>query len=170
MIIKLYQRIAMTGIGIIGVGLAIVLSQLGFNFGTGSGTGEGQATTESTSLDQTMSTIDSPAVPTPPQKKTEEETENAKPDTSKVISIIVVASGYQWATNTTSPKPVESITLDEIIEKAKQTEGNAQGVRARIFHAGSALPSAETELIKALKQAGLTELEIDFDQRIIDIE
>ncbi|MCG6157807.1 hypothetical protein [Rubinisphaera margarita] len=166
---KTGRRVAVTG-GVVVTGiLAFMLSQFGLDFGTGGGPGP----LDNGSPDQSeqamrdavaTSTPQASMLPTPP------ESEKSYPDISEVITIVVVGKGYVWATNDTTPEIVEPITLEEVLARAKETTGNSQGLRARIFHAGSALPSAENELIKALKETGLSDNAILFEQRVIDLK
>ncbi|TWT63989.1 hypothetical protein [Rubinisphaera italica] len=168
---KTSRKIVITGATIATVSLALLFSQLGIPFGLGTGTGDGNdesSQTDTTDLENTKAVAPSPTAPMFPENQTNVKPE--KPDTSELISVVVVGTGYRWATNDQSPKSVEEITLDQIIEKVKQSQGNAQGVKARVFHAGSALPSAENQLIEALKQAGLSDEAILFDQRIVDLD
>ncbi len=169
---KTGRRVAITG-GVVVTGiLAFMLSQMGLNFGTGAGP-DGGAVSQQDS-DQAMrdavatSTPQASLVPTQPE--TTNENEKPHPDISEVITVVVVGKGYVWATNEATPEIIEPITLDEIVTKAKATQGNSQGLRARVFHAGSALPSAENELIKSLKDAGLADNAILFEQRVIELK
>ncbi len=168
---KTSRKILLAGATIATVSLALLFSQLGIPFGLGTGTGDGNNESnqaDTSDLENTHAVAPSPTAPMFPDNKTVVKPE--KPDTSEMISVVVVGMGYRWTTNEQAPQSVEDITLDKIIEKAQAAKGNAQGVRARIFHAGSALPSAENQLIEALKQAGLSEETILFDQRIVDLD
>ncbi|HCS51472.1 hypothetical protein [Rubinisphaera sp.] len=165
------RKIVVAGATIATVSLALLFSQLGIPFGLGTGTGDGNSESsqnDSSDLENTHAVAPSPTAPMFPDNKVVVKPE--KPDTSEMISVVVVGTGYRWATNEQAPKSVEEISLDQIVEKAKAAKGNAQGVRARIFHAGSALPSAENQLMDALRQAGLSEESILFDQRIVDLD
>lgn len=91
------------------------------------------------------------------------------PDTSRLLTVIVQEKHYLWGSNDNSTLPVRKISLEEVVAKARETTGNEQGIRVRIYHVGSALPSAEAELISALKAAGLNENEIFFEQQVIEL-
>jgi len=159
------------GIVVLGLGLAFLLRGLGLDVGTGGDSpqdGKNSTTQQETAPEGIQADVsprngirtDDP-FSTPPEMNL--------PDTSEMLTVIVEERHYLWATNEAATRPVQRISLEKIVEKARQTEGNPQGIRVRIFHVGSALPSAETELINALKLAGLSELEIFFEQRVIEL-
>ena len=161
---KTARRVVYGGAALAMVSLGLLLSQLGLPFGAGLGPGadvslnDGQATTN-------VPTTPSIITPTPPV----ETDQHDQPDTTELITIIVVGKGYHWGTNDPIPTSAGPLTLDQIREKAKTTKGNPQGLRARVFRAGSALPSAENELVQALEAEGLPSASVLFEQRIIDM-
>ena len=165
------------GIVVLGVALAMFLQGLGIDVGTGRTTPENGAET-GTPIETVPSDSQANLQTRSPDRVGRPERADDPPplapvvnlpDTTEMLTVIVEERHYLWATNETNTLPVQRISLSEIVDKARQTTGNPQGIRVRIFHVGSALPSAETELVNALKLAGVSELEIYFEQRVIEL-
>lgn len=162
------RKVFAGGVVALGVGLAFLLRGIGLDIGTGgSGPGESQTETVSETDGDIMADLsnDPQVIPMSPEKRPEA---NPLPDTSQLLTVIVEERHYLWGTNDAEPIPVQDIALADIIEKARQTQGNEQGIRVRIYHKGSALPSAENELMAALREAGLSETDIYFEQRVYE--
>ncbi|MEZ5949024.1 MAG: hypothetical protein R3C12_07390 [Planctomycetaceae bacterium] len=167
---SLQRKVVVGGVVALGVGLAFLLQGLGLQLGTGGRSGnEGSDPTASPVESRPLKADTSPGTPIMPLLATEAPSEEIWPDTSRVLTVIVEEKHYLWGTNTAETVPVKQLDLTEILAKASQAKGDAQGVRVRIYHVGSALPSAENELLAALKGAGLAETEIFFEQRVITL-
>lgn len=151
-----------------GVGIAFLLRGLGLDIGTGVDSGF-QANTQT---DSAFNDVGIVADLAPSQPETEEPKKESVvlPDTSQMVTLIVEEKHYLLGTNSTPPKSVQKIELAAALEKVKQTKGNQQGIRCRIFYLGSSLPSAETKLNNQLKTLGLDQIEIYIEQRVLELK
>ncbi len=171
------RKAALGGVLVLGIGLAMLLRGLDFDIGTGGKQpeqgGTAEVSPEETTQQDLQATTASGRRTVPFGSEAEPEgtpvREVPLPDTSRQLTVIVEETHYLWGTNDNATLPVKPLPLSEIVEKARQAQGDAQGIRVRIYHVGSALPSAETELVAALKAAGLKETEIFFEQRVIEL-
>jgi len=162
------RKVFAGGVVALGVGLAFLLRGIGLDIGTGGsgpGDSEQEATTQSDGDIMADLANDPQVLPIAPEKRP---AADALPDTSKMLTVIVEDRHYLWGSNSPETKPIQPIELTQIVEKARNTSGNEQGIRVRIFHMGSALPSAENELMTALRDAGLSETDIFFEQRVYE--
>lgn len=169
MIRKLQQRAIVGGVVAVGVGLALILQNLGLPLGMGGGSGANSHDEQSadTSPDETQPPTSEQT--TAPADSPETEDSVPLPDTSRLLTVIVQERHFLWGTNSIPPTPVQPISLEQIAERAESAGGDAQGIRVRIFHVGSALPSAEKQLLATLRQAGVSETDIHFEQRVLEL-
>ncbi len=169
MIRKLQQRAVIGGVVAAGVGLALILQNLGIPFGMVGGTGSSsseRSPSDSSPVEPPAPTRD-PATDVPDSSA--EDSSLTLPDTSRLLTLIVQERHFLWGTNSIPPAPVQPISLEEITKRAAVTAGDAQGIRVRIFHVGSALPSAEKQLLATLREAGVSETDIHFEQRVLEL-
>lgn len=143
------------GVVLVAVGIGIWLSNLFQGIGPGgSGTNVGMNPQVAVSLD---------AADVPP-----EESESSSSSTEGVAAIpagglpVVVIDDQVYflevrREGTTEYQPT---SLDKIVELAKNSRPNADGLRVQIKRRGSSRPSAEAALDAALREAGLQEEQI----------
>ncbi|MBL4885131.1 MAG: hypothetical protein JKY95_11430 [Planctomycetaceae bacterium] len=168
---KSLQRRATVGLILAaGVGIAFLLRGIGLEIGTGTNNGP-QATTQPGNSPADLGIV-ADLVPSETETKPDQPKQETVelPDNSKMVTMIVEEKHYLLGTNATPPESVQSIELAVALEKVKQTTGNSQGIRCRVFYLGSSLPSAETELNTQLKELGLDQSEIYIEQRVLDLK
>ncbi len=170
---SLQRRAAVGAVLVVGIGLAFLLRNLGMGIGTGNGNNAGTVANIQSNSSPVKADIVGDMAPekTEPSTNTASKEETAVlPDTSQLVTLIVEEKHYLLGTNSTPPKSVKKIELANALEIIKQTKGNEQGIRCRIFYLGSSLPSAETELNNQLKELGLEQSEIYIEQRVLDLK
>lgn len=74
--------------------------------------------------------------------------------TEPLVTVVVVGNRYRLTRDDDSETGVE-IPLPAFIERAAATTGNAQGIRVRILLHESAQGGAHSDLLQALRQAGI---------------
>jgi len=170
---SLQKRATVGVIVVLGVGLAFLLRNLGMGIGTGNGDDAGDlsnAQSNTTAVKVDILGDAAPGIPKQPASTETREEAIPLPDTSQLVTIIIEEKHYLLGTNSTPPKSVKKIELAEALEIIKQTKGDKQGIRCRIFYLGTSLPSAETELNNQLKELGLEQSEIYIEQRTLELK
>ena len=161
------NKVGVGAIIVIGVGLAFLLKSLGLNVGTELNSNRSAAPADL--LDNMEIVADLSPSPAP-QKIDSKSTENISlPDTTQMVTLIVEEKHFLLGSNSTPPKIVKPIKLEDALKIVNQTKGNEQGIRCRIFYLGSSLPSAETQLSTQLKELGLTHTDISIEERVLEI-
>lgn len=151
---KLVSNKQLIGGGIILAVAGALLSMIGGLFpglGTGSGSSEGNAEVQiSTSTEAEQ--VDT----TPPAKALE---------VDGILDIIIDETSYliQVKDNSTVV-----LSLDEIAQRAPEMTGNAQGMKVRVSRKRSSLLSAERKLEQTLKDAGLSNSQVQWVTAPID--
>ncbi|MBW3540690.1 MAG: hypothetical protein KY476_10500 [Planctomycetes bacterium] len=139
------------------VGLLLIAGGLLFNgFGLGGGGGDGEGTGDGSTPDEVRASMEED----PPLRPAE--VDPAPP----VVEVLIDGDGYLLEQPGQTPE-WRPATLDEIVLRAKDAEGNTLGVRVRIRRRGSALPDAEEALTQGLIQAGLSPTEFVMSDEIV---
>ncbi len=170
---SLQKRATVGVIVVLGVGLAFLLRNLGMGIGTGNGDDAGDlsnAQSNTTAVKVDILGDAAPEIPKQPALPETREESIPLPDTSQLVTIIIEEKHYLLGTNSTPPKSVKKIGLAEALEIIKQTKGDKQGIRCRIFYLGTSLPSAETELNNQLKELGLEQSDIYIEQHTLELK
>lgn len=131
---------------VIGSLLSIFLP--GFGIGSGESGGHTRATV---SPDSTLAEVDRPA--------TSRENESTDPESepAKVLDVLVDEHRYAIRISTDPEAEYQTMQLEEVIELAKQTPGNEDGIRVRVAFSKSSRPPREILLKEQLSKAGLEE-------------
>ena len=145
---------------IVGGGLVVLLlaigaligqfAGLGFGLGGGGGGDGGGGSTESRPPTR-------PADSEPSQAKPSESPED--PDDGALV-VRIEKDTYLVG----GPDAFQTVRLADVVDRAKQTKGNAQGVRVRIQRADTAIAIAWKTLRDKLVAAGLNDAEIEWDR------
>ena len=171
---SLQKRATLGAILVVGVGLAFLLRNLGMGIGSGNGNDAGDLSNALSDASSVKVDIVGDAAPEQkeeqPVSSDNQEEAIPLPDTSQLVTIIVEEKHYLLGTNSTPPKPVKKIALADLLELIKQTKGDQQGIRCRIYYLGSSLPSAEIELNNQLGKIGLKQSEIKIEQRELKLK
>jgi hypothetical protein len=154
------RKRAFAGITVVlGVAIATILNGAFPGFGTRNGTAdeEGEASrvevsTESQAPARTPAVDETPASPEPQESSASEETTAKKPDL-KVLDILVDGHDYQISLR---GKGYTTFPLARVVETAKVTTGNEDGIRVRILRRDSARVVAWSRLYEALEDAGIS--------------
>jgi hypothetical protein len=151
--------------------LGIILGQFfgltpGIN--TDSGPGESEQTTESADESQSiMASSESDIVPVliePEPKKNKSQLEVPL----RVLDILIEDRSYLIKSATQPEDSYQPAEIDKIIQFAKQTSGDEDGIRIRVYRKGSARVIPESQLKDALKKAGLSQQTIDWKIHLVD--
>jgi hypothetical protein len=130
-----------------GVWLGMRLSDL--NFGAGGGTGIG--------LSGYSRPGDVPRDSSLPNAPKEGSKDGRGARRGDVLEVVIDGREYSLRQSGDVKDEYVPASLSEVITLAKETPGNRDGVRVRVYRKGSALPSAEEALQRALQDAGLGE-------------
>ena len=74
--------------------------------------------------------------------------------TEEMLTVVIYGAEYRL-TRSDDPETGIDMPLSEFVARAKQTTGNANGIRVRILLHESAQEGARFDLLSALKEAGL---------------
>lgn len=112
--------------------------------GPGSGTGEG-----------TSIHLAAPTEP-PPEQPPEPETPEVEPETPGVLTVVVESDQFRIQSGGDAAATYAPATLEEIVLRAKESTGDAHGMRVRLRFHQNAQNGAISDLYQALQeQAGL---------------
>ncbi len=147
------RKRAFAGITVVlGVVIATLLNGGLPGFGTRNGNAdEDGSTAEVVASTETEAPADAPPAQPEEKPKAEEKSEN-KPDI-KVLDILVDGHDYQISLR---GKGYTTFPLARIVETAKVTSGNEDGIRVRILRRDSARVVAWSRLYEALEDAGIS--------------
>ena len=141
----------------LGIYLGSKLGGFGIGGGGSGGIGTGQDGKVSVSADP-----NSENRPDPPAEKPD-----PKPSTVTVdqpLDVIVDGSGYALRQDA-GDVPT---TLPQVVALVKDVRGGRDGIRVRVFRRGNALPSAETALDEALREAEIPATSIHKVDELLD--
>ena len=155
------KRVMIGGVVVLAVALAGFFGRFFGGFGTGEQGGENakETTAENTALLSNTTAR-------PDDRSPAAQTAAVYLDyrTVGVLEVIVDARSYTIRNDRNGARPVE---LGELIELAKRTPGNEEGVRVRVFRRESALVTTEKALQSALINAGLPQESIVWEQTLL---
>ncbi|MCA9014746.1 MAG: hypothetical protein KDA77_05370 [Planctomycetaceae bacterium] len=86
----------------------------------------------------------------------------------KVLDILIENRSYRIKSAAQSQDRYRPAEIDEIIRLAKQTSGDEDGIRIRVYRKGSARVTPESQLKDELKKAGLSQQMIDWKTHLVD--
>lgn len=163
------KRLMYAGGGVLVLG--IILGQFfgltpGIN--TDSGPGESEATSESADESQAiLASSESDIVPIliapePKQDKTRLELP------LQVLDILIEDRSYRIKSAVQPQNRYRPAEIEEIIQFAKQTSGDEDGIHIRVYRKGSARVTPESQLKEELKKAGLSQQMIDWKNHLVD--
>ena len=148
------RKRAFAGITVVlGVVIATVLNGGFPGFGTRNGNADENGSAEQVvASTETEAPEASPATPQPEEEPKTEEEQPKKPDII-VLDILVDGHDYQISLR---GKGYTTFPLARIVETAKVTGGNEDGIRVRILRRDSARVVAWSRLYEALEDAGIS--------------
>lgn len=155
-VFKTTARAASGGVIMVGLMLCLLLFR---GFGTGS-----PDSATSTSGSPQMATTESPKnteTPDPESTVEDESSGGLTPDeqkalSEKVLAVLIDEHQYLLAIPGESTDVYRPTELERVIELARRTEGDSNGIRVRILRRENARASAEEQLKLDLNRAGIT--------------
>jgi hypothetical protein len=151
------------GVVLVAIGIGIWLSNLFTGIGPGgAGSNIGLSPDINVALDNSESTTGSET------SLTSMEAEGSGSSAPQRPIVVIDAQEYFLEQRTADGPEYVPTSLDEIIRLAQQAEPDADGIRVQIKRRGSSRHSAEAALDAALRQAGLSEEQIQRHGGIVD--
>lgn len=172
------------GAGAALIGLALFLLFRGFGFGPGSGSGEDSGGTESQGSGQEASdsmilaaNTDAPSTSEDAEKTREKRSDDdrangltvdeAKAIAGNVLTVLIDEHDYLMQIPGTTDVVYRRCELPRLIELAKLTQGDTNGIRVRILRRESARASAESQIRIDLVHAGISDDAVVMPQEFV---
>ncbi|MFO0974956.1 MAG: hypothetical protein U0996_01090 [Planctomycetaceae bacterium] len=158
------------GAGAVLIGLALFMLFRGFGLGPGSGPGEGGTGEAEQKADEPPRILAADTSPQDREKKDEadSETEPVAPGgetgltfdeekaiASNVLTVLIDEHDYLMQVPGTTDAVYRRADLARLVELAKRTKGDSNGIRVRILRRESARASAENQIKADLVHAGI---------------
>jgi hypothetical protein len=141
-----------------GIWLGMRLSDL--NFGAGGGTGIGLS-----GYSRPGDVPRDSSLPEPPKEGAKGGRGATRGD---VLEVVIDGRDYALRQSGDVKDEYVPTSLNEVVAMAKESPGNRDGVRVRVYRRGTALPSAEEALQRALQDAGLGESTVQMMEGQLD--
>lgn len=160
------KRLMYAGGGVLVLG--IILGQFfGLTPGINSGSGDGDNETEPVEDSQAiMASTESDLVPVLIQPESKPKSLAELP--LKVLDILIDDRSYLMKAASQSQDRYQQADLKEVIQQAKRSTGDDDGIRVRVYRKGSARVIPESMLKEELMKAELTPQMIDWKIHLVD--
>ena len=169
-------------VGVLVVAALAILGMLDFDFGLPTGETESAASSEAEDGSEVMVKIaDAPTGSAESVQQELRELEPVRPaetvssdvavQPTEMIDVVIDGDMYWVGTVRRGGQPVrEPLTIDEVVGLAELMSGDPSGVKVRISRTFDATAQADTALFEQLKEAGLSEDEIDRRRTLVELE
>ena len=169
-------------VGVLIIAALAILGMLDFDFGLPTGqTGSASSREAETDSETMVNLADAPTESAEPLQQDLQEPEPVIPsDTvspsvavqpTEMIDVIVDGDTYLVGTVRRGGTTVrEPLTVDEVVGLAEVMSGDPSGVKVRISRTFDATARADTALFEQLKEAGLSDDEIDRRRTLVELE
>ncbi|MDF1744962.1 MAG: hypothetical protein P1V19_14795 [Gimesia sp.] len=160
------KRLMYAGGGVLILG--IILGQFfGLTPGINTGSGDGEEKTEPAEDPRAiLASTESDIVPVLIQPEPKHKTLAELP--LKVLDILIDDRSYLIKASSQSQDRYQPAEMKQIIQQAKRTTGDEDGIRIRVYRKGSARVIPESLLKDELKKAGLSPQMIDWKNHLVD--
>jgi len=160
------KRLMYAGGGVLILG--IILGQFfGLTPGINTGSGEGEEKTAPTEDSSAiLASTDSDMVPVLIQPEPKQKSLAELP--LKVLDILIDDRSYLIKASSQSQDRYRPAEIKEVIQLAKRTTGDEDGIRVRVYRKGSARVIPESLLKDELKQAGFAPQMVDWKIHLVD--